>query len=73
MLKVSSSRNKARRAPVAFYALEIVDNGNAEASDGVEDGEHHHIQREMPKQRLQANVDASVAMTSPTAGTVQWL
>lgn len=32
--------------------LEVVDNGDAQAGDGVEDGQHHDVQAEGAKQGL---------------------
>lgn len=32
--------------------LEVVDDGDAQAGDGVQDGEHHDVQGEGAKQRL---------------------
>lgn len=38
--------------PVTLYTLEVIDDGDAQARDGVEDCEHHDVRREMSKQSL---------------------
>lgn len=39
-------------APVALDGLEVIDDGDAEASSGVQHCEHNHIQRQIAKERL---------------------
>ena len=52
-----------RASPVSFDALEIVDDGNAQTRNGIQDGQDHDVRSERAEEGLQCMF--SIESTTP--------